>query len=168
MTKLEPPDSHHLMAAIGWLELGNPQEAAAELRGVQKAGLCQPEILELWWDIHAGQQHWEDALAAAQTLLQKHPERSSGWIHQAYALRRVPNGSLERARAALLPAWRQFPKEEIIPFNLACYAAQMGHHQEAIEWLQRAMAAAGDEAAIKRRALQDEDLMPVWDTIKKM
>jgi hypothetical protein len=38
--KLEPPDTHHVSAAIGWLELGNPAEAGEEIARIT------PEMLE--------------------------------------------------------------------------------------------------------------------------
>jgi hypothetical protein len=31
LPSLQPPDSHHLNAAVGWLELGNDIEATEEL-----------------------------------------------------------------------------------------------------------------------------------------
>jgi len=34
MKPLSPPDSHHLSAATGWLELGNWQEANEELEEI--------------------------------------------------------------------------------------------------------------------------------------
>jgi hypothetical protein len=34
MNPLSPPDTHHLRAAEGWLELGNHLEANAELENI--------------------------------------------------------------------------------------------------------------------------------------
>jgi hypothetical protein len=34
MKPLQPPDSHHVHAALGWLELGNHIEADAELDNI--------------------------------------------------------------------------------------------------------------------------------------
>ena len=89
----------------------------------------------------------------------------SGWLHQAYALRRVPDGGVQRAWDALLPAAARFPKEAIIPFNLACYACQTGKLDAARDWLRRAVAIS-DKEAIKAMALGDSDLEPLWEELR--
>src|ERR1041385_5787113 len=114
------PDAHYWSAAIGWLELGNLAEARAELENIRPAARNHPNVLEVRWLICAEQQRWEEALEVARNLLTVAPKRSSGWLHQAYALRRVPQGSLQQAWDALLPAYEKFPKESTIAYNLAC------------------------------------------------
>src|SRR5438445_7896764 len=123
---LEPPNTHHLSAAIGWLELGNHVEAGEELAKISLPFLEHPDVLEVRWAICAAGRSWEAALGAAELLLAKAPERVSAWIHHAYALRRVKTGGLQQAWEALRPAVEKFPKETIIPYNLACYSAQLG------------------------------------------
>ena len=164
--ELQPPDSHHLLAAQGWLELGNNSEAGEEIARISPAHLDHPDVLELRWAICATGQRWEAGLAIAETLLRVAPERASGWLHQAYALRRVKGGGLERAWEVLRPAYEKFPKAELISFNLACYATQMGRLEEAWEWLHKSMEAAGDVEEIKIRALDDTDLQPLWERIR--
>jgi hypothetical protein len=66
----------------------------------------------------------------------------------------------------LRPAFEKFPKTSIIPYNLACYAAQFGRLEEAWQWLHKAMAAAGDAQHIKRMALADADLQTLWERIR--
>src|SRR5512142_1134026 len=154
MHKLEPPDTHYLLAAVGWLELGNRAEAKAELMHVSPAHQDHPDVLELRWSILAEEKRWEEGLQVAQALLRHAPERSSGWLHRAYALRRVRDGGLQKAWEALLPAFDQFPTEAIIPFNLSCYACQMRQLDIARDWLKRAVLIGGKEQ-IKRMALGD-------------
>src|SRR5262249_26290660 len=101
-----------------------------------------------------------------EMLISVAPDRSSGWVHRAYALRRVKQGGLPLAWAALRPAFEKFPREEVIPYNLACYAAQFGRVDEAWEWLQKTIQAAPDASRIKERALADPDLQPLWDRIR--
>ncbi len=62
----------------------------------------------------------------------------------------------------LRPAYEKFPSEEVIAYNLACYAAQMGRLKEAWDWLERAGKAAGSLEVIKKRALADNDLEGLW------
>ena len=167
MHLLEPPDTHYLSAAIGWLELGNPTEAKAELDKVNSACQRHPDVLEVRWLLCAEQRDWRAALTAARALLEVAPERSSGWLHQAYALRRVPEGSLEQAWEALLPAFAKFPKEPVIAYNLACYGCQMNRLAEARTWLKRALKIGGKEK-IKAMALRDSDLEPLWEEIHSL
>jgi hypothetical protein len=94
-------------------------------------------------------------------LLNRAPERVSGWLHQAYALRRVPEGTVRRAWEVLLPAFDRFPEEFLIPYNLACYACQMQDLETARLWLHRATKICG-KAKIKQMALADADLEPLW------
>jgi tetratricopeptide (TPR) repeat protein len=167
MQKLEPPDTHYFFAAIGWLELGNLTEAQAELAQVSPAQQEHPDVLEVRWLFSAQQKHWEEGLQIAQALLRRAPKRSSGWLHQAYALRRVPGGGVQKAWEALLPASDKFPKEPTIPFNLSCYACQLQQLDTARDWLKRAVAVGGKEK-IKQMALQDSDLESLWDEIRQL
>ena len=167
MQKLEPPDIHYFSAAVGWLELGNLAEAQAELAQISPARQEHPDVLEVRWMVSAQQNHWEEGLQIAQALLRRAPKRSSGWLHQAYALRRVPDGGVQKAWDALLPAFDKFPRESTIPFNLSCYACQLRQLDAARDWLKRALAVGGKEK-IKQMALKDSDLEPLWDEIRQL
>jgi tetratricopeptide (TPR) repeat protein len=166
MQPLEPPETHYLSAAQGWVELGNPGEARAELAQIGAARQIHPDVLEVRWFICAEEHHWEEGLQVARSLIQAAPDRASGWLHQAYALRRVGDGGVQKAWDALLPAFDVFPKEAIIPYNLCCYACQLNQLETAREWFKRALAIGGEEQ-IKLMALADPDLEPLWPEIRK-
>lgn len=168
VVKLEPPDTHHLRAAIGWLELGNHVEAGEEIARIAPELLEHPDVLEVRWDVCARGKSWDAALALTERLVVIAPARVSGWVHRAYALRRVKGGGLTMAWAALRPAFEKFPKEPLIPYNLACYAAQFGRLDEAWDWLHKAMEAAGDVKGIKEQALADSDLKELWERIRDL
>ena len=165
MQRLEPSDLHRLSATVGWLELGNVTEAKAELAFIAPEQQNHPNVLEVRWLLSAREERWDEALQVARSLLQQAPKRSSGWLHQAYALRRVPGGGVRQAWEALLPAFDKFPKEPTIPYNLACYACQIQELETARVWLRRAAAIGGKER-IKRMALEDLDLKPLWEEIR--
>ena len=166
MPAMEPPASHHLSAAIGWCELGNNEEAVQELRRLDSKWKDHPDVLEVWWRIHSAREDWATALETARLLVDKAPDRPWGWLHRAYAMRRCPSGGIEAAREALLPAFEKFPAEPVIPFNLACYACQLNRLDEARSWLDQAMKTGG-KAVIRRMALNDTDLEPLWEEIRK-
>jgi hypothetical protein len=167
METIGPPDTHHLLAALGWIELGNAAEAKAELARVSPSLAQHPDVLEMTWTVHATGKNWSEALQAAEQLVVCAGDRPVGWLHRAYALRRVPGGGLQAARDALLPAVDRFPEEPTIPYNLACYACQLQQLDEARLWLHRA-AAVGEKGKIKAMASADSDLEPLWTEIKTL
>ncbi len=164
MKPLAPPDSHHLDAATGWLGLGCAGEARAELAKISAANQKNPDVLEVRWTICAHEKQWRDALEIAEQELKFSPGESSGWLHRAYALRRVNGGGLSQAWDALLPAAEKFPAEPVIAYNLSCYACQLKQLADARKWLQRAVKIGGKNA-IQKMALADDDLKPLWEEI---
>jgi predicted Zn-dependent protease len=166
MQPLEPPDTHYLSAAIGWLGLGNQGEAKAELASISAARQNHPDVLEVRWAIYSEAKDWDPALQVARALIQEAPERAAGWIFQAYALRRSRNGGLQQAWDALRPASDRFPRQPIIPFNLACYSCQMHRLEEARFWLARAVQIGGKQD-IKPMALAEPDLRALWEEIRQ-
>jgi tetratricopeptide (TPR) repeat protein len=158
--------AHTLNAVVGWLELGNSREAYAELRNLPAEYLNDPEVLDVRWILHAREEDWKGAFEIAECLLRVKPASAAGWLHRAYAVRRMPGGGLLEAADALKPAAEMFPEESIIPFNLACYACQLGNLDEARRWLRESLRRQPD-GRIKRLALDDDDLEPLWPEIKR-
>ncbi len=167
MSELPQPDAQFLLGAIGWIELGLPAEAHAELSRIAGTFQQHPDVLDVRWQVCAALEDWDQALAVAEALVTLAPQRVSGWIHRAYSLRRATGGGLLQSWEALLPACGKFPKNSIIPYNLACYTAQLGRLDEAWDWLQKAMAIAKTSKSIQQMALADEDLQPLWERLKK-
>ena len=167
MPRLDYPETHYLHHAIGWLELGSVAEARAELNNLSLELQSHPDVLEVRWAICAQALDWPEALEVAKVLLEKAPDRPSAWLHQAYALRRVPGGGLEQAWNALFPAAEKFPKMELIAYNLSCYACQMNHLDTARLWFKRSWS-TGDKEHIRQRALEDQDLQLLWPEIKEL
>ena len=64
----------------------------------------------------------------------------------------------------LLPVAEKFPKVWTIPYNLACYCAQLGRLAESEQWLERAMAM--DVITVVRVALEDPDLNPLRESFR--
>ena len=167
MQQLEPPDLHYLNAAVGWLALGCRADAQAELEQISSGHQRHPDVLEVRWEILAREKQWEAALDVARKLLSHAPDRATAWLHHAYALRRAPDGGLEKAWEALRPAADRHPSEPIVLYNLSCYACQMQKLDEARQWFQRALKVGGKEV-IKGMALADEDLAPLWEEIRQL
>jgi len=146
MRALKPAQHAPFVRGHRWLELGNSAEAKLELEKLTPAARRHPDVLEVRWLLCAKEEDWEGGLAIARVLIQTDSNRASGWLHQAYALRRVDGGGVKAALDALLPAADKFPDEEVIPYNLACYTCQLRQFDLARIWLRRAMA-SGDKGA---------------------
>jgi predicted Zn-dependent protease len=163
---LSRPDQLQLDAVEGWLMLGDAVSARAEFDQLSAEARLQADVLEREWGLQAAANAWAEAFAVAERLVAVAPERAFGWIHRAFALRRMPDGGLDRAWDALRPAHGRFPKDFLIAFNLACYAAQLGRLDEAWEWLEKARA-HGPAEGVLRMALADEDLRPLWPRLQE-
>lgn len=164
MSRLPPPYHFHLDAAVGWIMLGKPEEAEKELQSIPPPHSQHPDVLETFWSLLSDQCQWSKCLRVAEQLITKSPDRPSGWVQRAYALRRVEGGGLQIAWDALRPAAEKFPDEPLIPYNLSCYACQLEHRTDALRWLQRALDCAsspGGQRRILAMAAEDPDLGPI-------
>jgi tetratricopeptide (TPR) repeat protein len=165
MSELVPPDSHYLNFAHGWLELRNFAEAWRDLERIDRASAEHPDVLEARWRLLAEEHRWPEALDTARRLISVAPENPTSWIDQSFALHELKN--THEARSQLLLVARKFPAISTIPYNLACYACQLGDFQESLDWLAKATRIAGKDE-IKRMALSDPDLQPLWQKIQKL
>jgi tetratricopeptide (TPR) repeat protein len=158
------PSRHFVDAAVGWLMLGNPAEALAELKRLPPEVRRRSEVLDLYWEALSEQKHWDAAFAIALEQVSLFPDLLNGWIHRAYAARRKEGGGIPEAFALLLPAVTRFPEESMVRYNLACYTAQLDRLDEAWAWFCKALA-VGEGAELRAMALADDDLRPLWPRI---
>jgi predicted Zn-dependent protease len=158
---LQPPDSIHLSAAEGWLELGDWLEANEELELITPTMRAHPDVLEVRWEIYAKAEKWEMAAEVARGLSKMLPEDSWVFIHHAFALHRLKR--TKEAYAVLIPVVDKFP-DFLIRYNLACYCCQLGKLKESKQWLKKAIEVAGKKE-IRLMALDDPDLEPLWSQI---
>lgn len=162
---LEPPDSHFVLAAQGWLELGLPAEAQADLARVAASQHQHPAVLDVRWEICARAKRWDEALSVAETMVVVEPEDPGCWVRRSYALHELRR--TQEAWDGLITVLDRFPTVSVIPYNLACYACQMGRREEAWARFRQAMQ-VGDPAEIKALALRDPDLAPLRPEIEAM
>lgn len=163
--ELTPADEFALEAVAGWLMLGNHKEAAAELCSIPMERLMHPKVMLAAFEIHACMKKWDEAAEAARTVMIMDPNSPAGYVKRAFALHELRR--TEEAWKCLLPAGRRFPEEWVVPYNLACYACQLGREKAAVRWLERAINAAGS-LNLKRIALADPDLEPLRPSIAKL
>jgi tetratricopeptide (TPR) repeat protein len=142
---------------VGYLELGMLQDAWDALEEIPAQQRHLTPVLQVRLEIYRRMEKFEGMATIAEHLTKVLPEDSQNWISLAYAQRRYID--LQTAEKTLLEAQNRFPEEATIPFNLACYACQLGRLDEAKEKLAKAIEM---EPAFKKAALEDEDLKPIW------
>lgn len=161
MKNLERPDSIHLEAAEGWLGLGDIAAAHDELEQISAPLRAHPVVLVTRCEIYGKAGKWDAVATIADTLVKMMPDESSGWIQRSFALHELK--CTQEAFDNLLPVAVKFPRVWNIPYNLACYCAQLGRLDECQDWFKKAMAI--DEETVKQQAIDDPDLKPLWDSM---
>lgn len=156
---IEAPDIHFLNAAIGWLELGDHEEARQELERLSFLTRYHPDVLLVRWKVFARAKNWTRSLDIARAFVRIAPERPTGWICLAYSLYNTRQ-TLD-AWNQLLNAEKKFPDISAIPYFLACLACQLGKTVEAAQWLARwnSLVKGSDRRATAHR---DPRLQPIW------
>ena len=162
MKQLKPPDSFHVRAAQGWLELGNHAEANEELGKIAPQLRTHPEVLKVSWEVYAAARKWEAALEVAVALIHHDSEDPLGWVHRSYCLHELKR--TVEARDNLLRVVGKFPLSATMRYNLACYECQLGRLAQANSWLRKAFV-LGNKKKMKQVALDDHDLEPLWGEI---
>lgn len=160
---LQPPDSFHLRAAQGWLELGNCPEARQELEKIPLPLRSHASVLNLQWEINAAEKNWDPALAIAANLIELNPDDPLGWVHRSYALHELKR--TREARDNLLRIVDKFRSSATMRYNLACYECQLSNLVQAKLWLDLAFR-MGNRNQMKLAALEDLDLKPLWQEIR--
>jgi tetratricopeptide (TPR) repeat protein len=96
----------------------------------------------------------------AKRLAEFQPNDIQWTISLAYATRRPD--LLQAAKEILSNAEWKFPKDAIIKCNLACYCCQLGENENAKSYLKKAFEI---DSTWRLKALDDEDLRPLWDLL---
>ncbi len=165
MKPLEPPDKHYLLAAQGWLELGNSYESFKELEKISPEFNGHPDVLGLKRRLYSKSKNWISALTIAKTICQSEPNHLFSRIHNSYEFYALKRTVEEKGVALAVPI--RLPCLFAVPYNLACYACQLGDLEEAWEWFKMAVEMS-DHEEIRSLALNDPDLEPLWAKIEEI
>jgi tetratricopeptide (TPR) repeat protein len=176
MKPLQPPDSHHLKAAQGWLELGNQIEANEELEQITPELRHHPAVLELRWAIYYAAKKWDVCSDIARSLVELAPDRADYWRNRAASVHFM--GRSKEAYDLLFPALEKFPDDWSIHYDMACYACVLGNLKEAWTRLEKALDLSdliqfskwepkkiSNAKSVKLLALEDPDLEQLWTEI---
>jgi len=149
---------HQLRAALGFLELGDPDAAWDELESLPAEERGHPVVLRMRVQVYRAKERWMEMAEVARHLTEIEPDQPAHWTDRAWAERR--HLGIHVAQQTLLIARDRFPQEGIIHYNLACYEAVQGRLDDAKGSLTRAIEL---EPAFKAIALEDDDLKGIWE-----
>ena len=98
---MQPPNSHHLEAAEGWLELGNHVAAFDELEEIEPKLRGHPEVMEVRWRIYEMADKWDYCIEIGNALVKMKPDDLSCWIRRLLCAAQAGahTGSLRRVKA---------------------------------------------------------------------
>jgi len=161
MKKLPPHDERFLDAAEGWLGLGDHLSANEELGQTTPELRAHPDVMPVRLQIYWRAEKWDTCVEIAGALVSLSPSIPDGWIGGSFALHELKR--TQEAYELLMPAKDKFPTEHVIPCNLACYSAQLNQLKDAGKWFKQAMMI--DEHNVKRTAVTDPDLEPLWNSM---
>ena len=160
---LEPPAAQCLAAAEGWLGLGNPVEAGADIDRIQPAFRGHPDVLQVRCRVCAALDKWPEAMIICRTLTHIAPDRLFGWLNLSVALNKMDRTA--EAIDALRPALTRFRNDPLPRYAMARYECRLGRLAWALAWLHDAMD-LGNPFQFMSAALQDPGLEPLWKELE--
>ena len=152
-----------LKASIGYLELGMLEEAAGELESLQPEIKNITAVLCVRLEIYRVARNWSLMEVVARELWKRHQDEAVYWNDLAWVVRR--KDSIEAAQIILLEALEKFPNDAMTTYNLGCYACLLGDMDNAKKFVGDAIKL---DSKYKLMALDDEDLMTLWDSLASL
>lgn len=149
-----------LRAALGWLELGLPEEALSELVALSARERMRRHALELRLLAEMEAKRWNAAADTGRLLCLKEPKEARFFIHAAFCLHET--GDTLAARDWLLKGPAALIEDPLFHYNLACYLAVLGERQRAKSHLDRAFEMDG---SLRETAQEDTDLEALRQTL---
>lgn len=146
-------DLRILRSALGWLELGLPDEALSELTGLSARDRMRRHALELRLLAEMECHRWNAAADTGRLLCLKEPKEARFFIHAAYCLHET--GDTLAARDWLLRGPATLIEDPLFHYNIACYLAVLGDCKRAETHLERAFEM---DASLRETAQEDTDL----------
>lgn len=146
------------MAADGYLYLGLPEEALAELEAIDLEFLHDLPVLRARIRVLLHLKRWENARNLAEVGNEVYPDENEFVVQRAFALHQMQKGG--EAVQVLLNAPEWIRRTGILHYNLACYEAQLGDLSTARQCIR---AAIEINASFKKNARKDPDLQRLWN-----
>lgn len=147
----------NLLAAEGWIELGNFDEAAEQLHNCPPAVKSSVPWLKLWIRVYAATNRWVEVEMMCETLAKHDPDDPFTIFNQAEALHR--QGRSREAFAVFKYAPNEFKHGAEYFYALARYLCALEQITLALSCLGKAFDLNPD---LRMKALNDPDLERAW------
>lgn len=151
-----------LLAAQGYIELEMPDEALRELDSIPSGEQEREDVLQLRLFVFMRSREWDNALAVCSRLRERYPDCSTGFIHGAFCLHEM--NRTREARDLLLQGPVSLHEEATYFYNLGCYDAVLGNHEEAERNLKTSFKM---DEKFREIAKYDPDLKSIHDQLDK-
>ena len=138
-------------------------ESALELEKMPPDDRRRSEVYGFRVNLYMAAKRWEAAATVAKHMVKVDPHKPDWWLSWAHAARRCE--SIGDSDEILLRALAIHPTDAAIIYGLACNSSLSGRNTEAIKRLHEAFQ-LDDNYRIK--ALDDEDLKPLWESIASL
>jgi Flp pilus assembly protein TadD len=142
-----------LRAAMGWLELGLPEDALGELKSLTPTERMLRPALEIRLLAEMESGHWNQGAETGRLLCLHAPKESKFFLHAAYCLHET--GDTLAAKDWLMRGPAALQKDPLFHYNLACYLAVLGDRKNARFHLKQAFSMDAD---LRTSAKEDHDL----------
>jgi Flp pilus assembly protein TadD len=142
-----------LRVALGWLELGLPEDALRELETLEPRDRMRKQALELKLVAQMKAGRWNAGADTGRLLCLREPKEPRFFIQAAYCLHET--GDTEAARNWLMTGPSSLIEDPLFHYNIACYHAVLGESKRARSHLRRAFSM---DASLRGRAREDQDL----------
>ena len=126
-----------LEAAEGYLLLDMPEQALRELSAIRTRGRHSALWQRLRGEALRSRRQHAEALEAFQQSDRLEPDDLGTLLGIAWCQKRTDR--LDKAIETMMRAYRVFPTEPIVLYNIACYFSLAGEKEQALSWLGRAL-----------------------------
>lgn len=143
-----------IRAASGWLELGMPDDALEELKGLTGEDREDRKGMELKLAAEMAKEDWNHASETARLLCKQSVDEPEFFLSAAFCLHET--GDTEEAKKWLLKGPRILDEMPVYHYNMACYLWKLGEGERAKNHLAKAVEM---DASFLESAKQDRDLV---------
>ncbi len=151
-----------LQPVVGYVELGMYKEAQLELDNLPTEVQSNPLVQLARMDLFIETDQWKEGISLGASLCNSWPDEAEFWIKTAYCLHELKRTT--EAKAVLTAAPPAHRKLAIYSYNMACYESQLGHFDEAAQFLKESFK---KDRRYREGSLNDPDLKPLWNQLQK-
>jgi hypothetical protein len=160
---VEPPNPAYertLQAAQGYFQLEMWDEAWDELENLAPEFQHYPQVIFLRLLIFNNMERWEYTVLVGTGALKQYPQFGPLYLATAEALRNFEGAAA--AKALLVAGQSVLKGEAVFHFMLGSCECQLGNLEAAKAEVERAFELDG---SLRRPALNEPDLQPLWDSL---